>query len=83
MNHTIMTKFSKIYNFKEMNSYQYIAVVGMVMSLGANIFLLIADKDVQHFWALYVCWGLFFLVGSIINLNSKPDEDHHHHHHHP
>jgi hypothetical protein len=75
-------KLSKIYNFKEMNSYQYIAVVGLVMSLGANIFLLIGDKDVDNFWALYVCWALFFIVGSIINLNSKPGQDHHHHHHH-
>jgi hypothetical protein len=29
-----------------------------------------------------VCWTLFFIIGSIINLNSKPDEGHHHHHHH-
>jgi hypothetical protein len=75
-------KLSKIYNFKEMNSYQYIAVVGIVMSLGANIFLLISQKDIQHFWALYICWTLLFIIGSIINLNSKPGEGHHHHHHH-
>jgi hypothetical protein len=29
-----------------------------------------------------VCWALFFIIGSIINLNSKPGQDHHHHHHH-
>jgi hypothetical protein len=63
-----------------MNSYQYLAVVGIVMSLGANVFLLIGHKDIQHFWALYVCWALLFLIGSIINLNNKPGEGHHHHH---
>lgn len=73
-------KLSKIYNFKEMNSYQYIAVVGIVMSLGANIFLLLDKKDIEHFWALYVCWALLFVIGSIINLNSKPGQHHHHHH---
>jgi hypothetical protein len=75
-------KYSKIYNFKEMNSYQYIAVVGIVMSLAAHVFLLIDHKDIQNFWALYVCWTLLFIIGSFINLNSKPGEGHHHHHHH-
>lgn len=76
-----MTKLSKIYNFKEMNSYQYIAVVGIIMSLGANIFLLVQHKPMEDFWALYVCWTVLFIIGSILNLNQKPGAGHHHHHH--
>jgi len=73
--------FSKIYSFKEMNSYQYIAVVGLVMTLAANLILLYLDKSIPSFWALYACWSALFVIGSIVNYNSKPDEGHHHHHH--
>lgn len=73
-------KLSKIYSFKEMNSYQYIAAVGLVMTLAANIILLYLQKDIQTFWALYACWISLFIIGTIVNFNSKPDEDHHHYH---
>lgn len=74
-------KLSKIYSFKEMNSYQYIAVVGLIMSFAANVILLVEGKAIQTFWALYACWTALFIIGSIVNINSKPDEGHHHHHH--
>jgi len=73
-------KLSKIYSFKEMNSYQYIAVVGLVMTFAANLILLYLQKDIQTFWALYACWSALFVVGSIVNFNSNPEEGHHHHH---
>ena len=72
-------KFSKIYSFKEMNSYQYIAAVGLVMTFAANIILIYLQKDIPTFWALYACWTALFVVGSIVNFNSKPEEGHHHH----
>ena len=74
-------KLSKIYSFREMNSYQYIAVVGLIMTFAAHIILLFLDKDIKSFWALYACWSALFVIGSIVNINSKPDEGHHHHHH--
>ncbi|WP_245590652.1 hypothetical protein [Adhaeribacter aquaticus] len=64
-----------------MNSYQFVAVVGIIMSVGANLILWFRDTPVQNFWALYVCWSILFVIGAIINYNSKPDDGHHHHHH--
>ena len=75
-------KWSKIYSFKEMNSYQYIAVVGLIMTLAAHAILLVQAKEVANFWALYICWVVLFTLGSIANIRSKPGEGHHHHHHH-
>jgi hypothetical protein len=43
---------------------------------------LVDQKPIQDFWALYVCWAALFVIGSIVNLNSKPGGHHHHHHHH-
>jgi hypothetical protein len=75
-------KYSKLYNFKEMNSYQFIAVTGLVMTLAAHIILILQAKEISSFWALYLCWVVVFILGSISNFRSKPGNDHHHHHHH-
>ena len=77
----IIMKWTKIYNLKEMNSYQYIAVVGLIMTLAAHLILWVQQKEVQTFWALYICWAVLFILGSIANIRSKPGEGHHHHHH--
>lgn len=74
-------KWSKIYNFKEMNSYQFIAAVGIIMTLAAHLVLWVQQKEVQSFWALYLCWAILFLLGTIYNIRSKPGQGHHHHHH--
>ena len=64
-----------------MNSYQFVATTGLVMSLVANLIMLLLGKTVDNFNALYVCWIAFFILGTIANFNSKPgDHDHHHHH---
>lgn len=76
-----MPKLSKIYNFKEMNSYQFIALVGFIMSLAANAVLELLGKTIENFWGLYICWTILFIIGSLKNLYGKPPEDHHHHHH--
>ncbi|QMU28814.1 hypothetical protein [Adhaeribacter radiodurans] len=75
-------KASKLYNFREMNSYQFIAVVGLIMTFAAHIILLLTDKHIASYNALYVCWVGVFIVGAIINYNTKPDDHHGHHHHH-
>ena len=72
--------FSKLYKVKEMNSFQIIAITGFVMTLLAHLILAFLGKQVESFGALYVCWLLFFVVGSILNYRSKPGDDHHHHH---
>lgn len=74
-------KLSKIYDPREMNSYQFVAATGLVMTLLANLILLLLSKTVDNFNALYLCWVVFFTLGTVANYNSKPgDHDHHHHH---
>ena len=75
-------KWTKLYNFKEMNSYQFIAVVGLIMTLVAHGILLLMDKQISSFSALYACWIGVFIIGAIINFNTKPGDHHGHHHHH-
>jgi uncharacterized membrane protein len=72
-------KLSKIYDPREMNSYQFIAVTGLVMTLLAHIILILIGKEIDNFYALYICWFVFFCIGTIVNFNSNPRDDHHHH----
>jgi len=72
-------KLSKIYDPREMNSYQFVAATGLVMSLVAHLLMLLIGKTMENFEALYLCWAAFFAVGTIANFNSKPDDHHHHH----
>ncbi len=72
-------KLSKVYNPKEMNSYQFVAATGFAMTLLAHVILVLIGKSLENFTALYFCWTAFFILGTIANFYSKP-EDHHHHH---
>ncbi|MBB6610742.1 hypothetical protein H7F15_06810 [Pontibacter sp. Tf4] len=74
-------KFSKIYDPRQMNSYQFVAATGLVMTLVAHLILAIVGKTVDNFVALYICWAVFFTLGTIANFNSSPDDHDHHHHH--
>ncbi|NEM99206.1 hypothetical protein [Pontibacter burrus] len=74
-------KLSKIYDPREMNSYQFVAATGLVMTLLAHLILLLIGKSINNFAALYLCWAVFFTLGTIANFNSKPDDHDHHHHH--
>lgn len=73
-------KFTKIYDPREMNSYQFVAATGLVMTLVANIIMLLIGKSMHNFEALYLCWVVFFGLGTIVNFNSNPDDHDHHHH---
>ncbi|PRY11211.1 hypothetical protein CLV24_1116 [Pontibacter ummariensis] len=74
-------KLSKIYDPREMNSYQFVAATGLVMTLVAHLIMLVINKTVHNFEALYICWAVFFSLGAVANFNSNPgDHDHHHHH---
>lgn len=74
-------KLSKIYDPREMNSYQFVAATGLVMTIVAHIILALIGKTIETFGALYICWAVFFTLGTVVNLNSKPDDHSHHHHH--
>ena len=64
-----------------MNSYQFVAATGLVMTVVANLIMLLLGKTMDNFNALYICWFVFFSLGTIANFNSKPDDHDHHHHH--
>lgn len=73
-------KLSKIYDVKDMNSFQFIALTGVLMTLLAHVILWLSNKHIASFWALYVCWAFVFIAGTILNFTHQPgDEDHHHH----
>ena len=73
--------YSKLYRPSSLNSFQFIALTGLLMSAGAHLLLYyFADHLPAGFNWLYVCWTGFYAVGTLINLFGKPDEEHHHHH---
>ncbi len=74
-------KLSKIYNPQEMNSYQFVAVTGLVMTVVAHIILIFLGKFIESFEALYLCWVVFFVLGTIANLRDDGQGHDHHHHH--
>ena len=71
---------SKLYHPSALNSFQFIALTGLLMSAGAHLILhfFVARPLPGGFGWLYVCWLGFYVVGTLINLFGKPDEDHHH-----
>ena len=73
---------SKLYRPSALNSYQFIALTGLIMSIGAHLILhyFVSRPMPNGFNWLYVCWTGFYLIGTLINLFSKPNEEHHHHH---
>ena len=74
-------KLSKIYDPREMNSYQFVAATGLVMTLLAHLILALIGKSINNFAALYICWAVFFTLGTIANYNSNPSKNDPHHHH--
>ncbi|MDO7875892.1 hypothetical protein Q5H93_14205 [Hymenobacter sp. ASUV-10] len=75
--------FEKLYRPSALNSYQFIAVTGLIMSGAAHLIIkyLVARPLPTGFGWLYVCWAGLYVVGSLLNLFGKPSSGHHHHHH--
>jgi len=74
--------FNKLYRPSALNSFQFIAVTGLIMSAGAHVILhyFTNSTPVGYNW-LYVCWTVLYLGGTLLNFFGKPDAPHHHHHH--
>ncbi len=72
--------FSKLYRPSALNSFQFIALTGLLMSAGAHLILhfFVGHTPAGFNW-LYVCWLGLYLFGTVKNLFGKPDEPHHHH----
>ena len=69
----------KIYNPRQMNSFQVIAVTGLIMTGLAHLVLHLLNKQIPSFELLYVCWLVLYTFGLLRNLFVKPDDHHHHH----
>jgi hypothetical protein len=69
----------KLYDFRAMNSFQVIAITGLVMTLLAHLILSFLNKEISSFGKLYLCWVLLFTGGYLRNIFAKPDDHHHHH----
>ena len=72
--------FSKLYRPSALNSFQFIALTGLLMSSGAHLILglFVGRMPVGFNW-LYVCWMGLYVFGTLKNLFGKPNEPHHHH----
>lgn len=75
--------FSKLYRPSALNSFQFIALTGILMSAGAHLILhyFAPESMPKGFNWLYLCWTVFYIFGTLVNYFGKPDEPHHHHHH--
>jgi hypothetical protein len=72
--------FSKLYRPSALNSFQFIALTGLLMSAGAHLILhFFVHHTPAGFNWLYVCWAASYVLGTLINLFGKPDQHHHHH----
>ena len=70
----------KFYNPRRMNTFQVIAVTGLLMTAVAHLVLRVLNREVPSFELLYFCWLVLYLIGLFRNLYAKPNNDHHHHH---
>jgi hypothetical protein len=70
--------FRKLYDLRAMNSFQVIALTGLVMTALAHLILNLVHKNIPSFELLYPCWLVLFSFGLLRNLFSKPDDHHHH-----
>ncbi|MDO7847703.1 hypothetical protein Q5H92_15140 [Hymenobacter sp. M29] len=74
--------FSKLYRPSALNSFQFIALTGLLMSAGAHLILhFFVGRTPAGFNWLYVCWTALYIAGTLRNLFGKPNDSGHHHHH--
>jgi L-asparagine transporter-like permease len=62
-----------------MNIFITLAVVGLIFSVFVNIALILIDKYVALYWAVYPFWICVFIFGYLIHKYRKDSDDHHHH----
>ena len=70
----------KIYSPRHMNTFQVIAVTGLIMTALAQLVLMLIGKVIPNFELLYPCWLVLYVFGLLRNIYVKPHDDHHHHH---
>lgn len=70
----------KFFNPRQMNTFQVIAVTGLIMTGLAHLVLRLVNKEIPSFEMLYGCWLVLYFFGLLRNLYAKPHDDDHHHH---
>jgi len=72
---------SKLYRPSALNSFQFVAVTGLLMSAGAHFVLaMFVGRVPAGFGWLYVCWLVFYAGGTLLNYFGKPNAHEHEHH---
>lgn len=72
--------WAKLWHPTHLNVWQYLALVGLVMTAAAHALLELSARTVPGFPYLYAVWSVVFILGAVRNLTHTPDpEDHHHH----
>ena len=75
--------FSKLYRPSALNSFQFVALTGVLMSAAAHVLLAVfVGRVPPGFNWLYVCWAVFYAGGTVLNYFGRPSAGHHHHEHH-
>ena len=64
---------------KNMNSFQVIALVGIIFTIVAQGILWVMGKTVEHYVYLYPTWVAVFVLGLVLNPYVSKHDDHHHH----
>ena len=74
-------RWRKVWHPALLNVWQYLALVGLVMTVAAHALLLLTGRTLPGFGWLYVVWVSVFVLGAARNLTHVPgpDDDHHHH----
>lgn len=73
---------SKLYRPSALNSFQFVAVTGLLMSAGAHFVLaMFVGRVPAGFGWLYICWLAFYTGGTLLNYFGKPNTHEHHEHH--
>ncbi len=70
----------KLWHPALLNVWQYLALVGLVMTAAAHGLLQLTDRAMPGFNYLYLVWSVAFVLGAIRNLTHVPDPPDHHHH---
>ena len=70
----------KLWHPSHLNVWQYLALVGLVMTAAAHALLLLTQRTVPGFGYLYLVWSTVFALGAIRNVTHEPGPDDHHHH---
>jgi hypothetical protein len=64
----------------QLNIFQNLAIVGLLASSVSHLGLMVMQKQVQSFWAVYVVWLTVLTLSTLIKVD-MPDHDHDHHNH--